>query len=92
MDDKVSQKHTINMIDRKRLVITAVKDVFSFDEELIELETINDGYMDIEGLDLHVVKMNLDSGELIVEGFVSQIAYEEQAATKKKGSLFKLFK
>ncbi|OOO00349.1 MAG: sporulation protein [Epulopiscium sp. Nele67-Bin004] len=88
MDDKMTKKHTINMVDRKRLVITAVKDVFSFDEEVIELETISDGYMDIEGQDLHIIKMNLDSGELIVEGEISGIIYEEADTPKKKGTFF----
>ncbi|OOB80465.1 MAG: sporulation protein [Epulopiscium sp. Nuni2H_MBin003] len=88
-----NQKHTINLVDRSRLVITAIKDVFSFDEELIELETVSDGYMDIEGTGLHIIKMNLDSGELIVEGEVSAIIYEEGGVSKKKtGFMSKIFK
>ncbi len=95
MEEKMTKKHTVNMVDRKRLVLTAVKDVFSFDEEIIELETVNDGFLDIEGTDLHIIKMNLDSGELIVEGNISGLIYEETASanTKKKSGLFSgLFK
>ncbi len=88
MDEKMTKKHTVNMVERKRLVLTAIKDVFSFDEEIIELETVNDGYMDIEGTNLHIIKMNLDSGELIVEGEVSAIIYEDGNAPKKKSGGF----
>lgn len=92
MDEK-RRKHTVDLIDRNRLTITAVKDVFSFDEQIIELETISDGFMEIEGADLHIIKMNLDSGELIVEGIISGILYDDGAPARKKSGLFpKLFK
>lgn len=90
MDDKLSKKHTVNLVDRQRLNMTGVLDVFSFNEEVIELETV-DGYLDIEGMDLHIVKMNLDSGEVIVEGRIFQLAYEDQAPSKKKGSMLSKF-
>lgn len=92
MDEKVSKKHAVNLIDRSRLNMTGVIDVFAFDEKVIELETV-DGYLDVEGDDLHIVKMNLDSGELIVEGRVTGLAYQEQSGPSKKNSLIaRLFK
>ncbi len=91
-----NQKHTVNLVDRSRLVVTAIKDVFSFDEEIIELETISEGYMDIEGTHLHIIKMNLDSGELIVEGEISAIIYEDggisNSQKKKSGLMSKIFR
>lgn len=92
MDEKTSKKHTLNLVDRERLVMTGVLDVFAFDEQVIELET-SEGYLDLEGEDLHIVKMNLDSGEFIVEGKISQMSYQDQVSSKKKGSLIsRLFK
>lgn len=92
MEEKLSKKHTLNMIDRARLNMTGVIDVFAFDEKVIELET-SGGFLDIEGDDLHIVKMNLDSGELIVEGHVTALVYQEQNTPSKKGSLIaRLFK
>ncbi|ONI37974.1 sporulation protein [Candidatus Epulonipiscium fishelsonii] len=85
-----TKKHTLSMIERKRLVITGVKEVFSFDEQEIELEIFEEGYMFLQGIDLHIVKMNVDTGELVVEGLISQIAYEE-VTTKKKSSVFGFF-
>ena len=90
MEEKLSKKHTLNMIDRARLNMTGVIDVFAFDEKVIELET-SGGFLDIEGDDLHIVKMNLDSGEVIVEGRILQLAYEDQAPSKKKGSVLSKF-
>lgn len=91
MDEKTSKKHMITLIDRERLSLTGVTEVFAFNEEVVELETV-DGYLDIEGMDLQIIRMNLDSGELIVQGRVSGLTYQEQVG-KKKGSVFsKLFK
>ena len=90
MEEKLSKKHMVNLMDRHRLTLTGVLDVFSFDEELIELET-SDGYLDIEGTALHIVKMSLDTGELIVEGRITGLNYEEQAVSKKKSSVFSKF-
>lgn len=93
MEDKVCKKHVINMIDREKLSITGVSDVFSFDEDIIELET-NQGCLNIKGAGLHIVKMNLDDGELIVEGTVDEMFYHAgQGTSKKKGTIIaKLFK
>lgn len=93
MEEKVSKKHVVNMIDRQKLSITGVSDVFSFDENIIELET-SQGYVDIRGDGLHIVKMSLDDGELIVEGTVDEVLYHEaQGPGKKKGTILsKLFK
>lgn len=89
----MTRKHIVNIVDREKLSITGVTDVFSFDENVIELET-NEGYIEIKGEDLHIVKMNIDDGDMIVEGTVTELTYHDtQGATKKKGSFVsKLFK
>lgn len=93
MEEKTGKKHTLSLVERERLTLSGVKEVFSFDETLIELET-SKGYLDISGEDLHIIKMNIDDGDIIVEGNVCNISYRDnQGAGKKKGSMMsKLFK
>lgn len=93
MEEKTGKKHTLSLIERERLTLSGVKEVFSFDETLIELET-SKGYLDIRGEDLHIIKMNIDDGDIIVEGDISSMSYHDnQGAGKKKGSMMsKLFK
>ena len=93
MEEKTGKKHTLSLMDRERLTLSGVKEVFSFDETLIELET-SKGYLNIRGEDLHIIKMNIDEGDIIVEGNVSDMSYHDnQGAGKKKGSMIsKLFK
>lgn len=92
LDEKARKKHEVSLIDRKKLVLTAIKDVFSFDEQLIKLETISDGFMDIKGTKLHIIKINLESGELIVEGNITSIIYDNGAPAKKKSGLFRIIR
>ena len=93
MEDKIGRKHTISLVDREKLSIAGVTEVFSFDEEVIELET-GKGYLDIKGDGLHVIKMNIDEGEVVVEGVVDELIYHNnQGQGKKKGTIMsKLFK
>lgn len=81
------------MVDRERLSVTGVSEVFSFDEEMIELET-SQGYIEIKGVGLHIIKMNIDDGDISIEGRVSELIYHDnQMAGKKKGTIMsKLFK
>ena len=93
MEEKIARKHTLTLVDREKLSITGVTEVFSFDEELIELET-GKGYLDIKGDGLHIIKMNIDDGEMVVEGMVDELIYHDnQGQGKKKGAIMsKLFK
>lgn len=93
MEEKTSKKHALSLMDRERLTLSGIKEVFSFDETLIELETTR-GYLDIKGEDLHIIKMNIDDGEVAIEGTISEMSYHDnQGAGKKKGSMIsKLFK
>ena len=89
----MTRKHIVNIVDREKISITGVTDVFSFDEGIIELET-HEGYIEIKGEDLHIVKMNIDDGDMIVEGTLTELIYHDtQGTVKKKGSMIsKLFK
>ena len=93
MEEKTGKKHMLSLMERERLTLSGIKEVFSFDETLIELETSR-GYLDISGEDLHIIKMNIEDGDIIIEGNISNMSYHDnQGAGKKKGSMMsKLFK
>lgn len=93
MEDRSNKKHSLSLVEREKMTLSGIKEVFSFDEQLIELET-SKGYLDIRGENLHIIKMNIDEGELAIEGVVSAMSYHDSIGTgKKKGSIMsKLFK
>ncbi|HOB20873.1 MAG TPA: sporulation protein YabP [Candidatus Atribacteria bacterium] len=96
IDDKKlvrSRSHSVLMENRERVTITGVEDVDSFDESAVLLVT-SLGYITLHGVDLHINKLNLDEGQLIVEGEITGLEYSDQDGPKAKGGGFfgKLFK
>jgi len=86
MEDKKLRspsRHAVNLIRRESMTATGVLDVISFDEENIIAET-ELGMMIVKGINLHVNRLNLENGELAVDGEVSGINYED-AGTYSKG-------
>ena len=88
MDDK--RGHIVQMIDRKLLLVTDVKDVDSFNLSEILLETAQ-GMMLVKGSNIHVKRLNLEKGEADIEGNFNSIVYT--ANKKNNASVVKrLFK
>ncbi len=88
--EKLSVKpHNVIMEDRTRLSVSGVIDVESFDDRQIIAKTSKGNFI-IRGSDLHIDKLSLDSGELAVNGLITDLGYEE---TAPGGSLWsRLFK
>ena len=92
-ENKISNSHKILLGNRKSGSITGVLDVISFDITEILLET-EQGMLNIKGKDLHVNRLNLEKGEVDVEGTFEALSYSQIPVTLKKpdGFLGKLFK
>ncbi len=82
--------HNIILENRKNLHISGVEDVDSFDEQTVIAYT-GLGQLVIRGKELHISKLNLESGELRLEGEISALAYTDSHAGKG-GFLSKMFR
>lgn len=98
MEDRKSMKttkelnHNVILENREKLSVSGVVDVDSFDEKMIVVFTEME-MMTIKGDDLHIVKLNLDVNELMIEGEIESIVYSDEENPKNAGGLFaKLFK
>ena len=72
-----AQVHRVILEDRSRLTVSGVDGVESFDESSI-LMTTAQGMLIIRGSGLHIEKLSLDGGDLLVEGSVDSLTYEEE--------------
>ncbi len=79
-----NNSHTIKLEDRKKLVLDGVKDVISFDDMTVALETFM-GRLIINGNELHIQTLCLESGNVVVEGNIDELVYEDSGQNKKKG-------
>ncbi|MEG1560658.1 MAG: sporulation protein YabP [Clostridia bacterium] len=84
------RSHCIHIDNRSMMSITGVKDVSSFNESEVLLLT-DCGDLCIEGNDLHITRLDLEDGQVIVEGELVAFEYEDVPDGKSKlfGKIFK---
>jgi len=83
--------HSFLLESREKAVITGVDDVESFNENEIMLTT-SAGFLSLRGQALHITKLSLDEGQLIVEGLIDGIEYSEHDAAQRSGWLGRMFR
>lgn len=76
--------HNLILENRKKLSVSGIEEVESFNEEEIILRTAQHGVMVIKGLELHINKLNVDSGDVSITGEVVAMDYVDES-TKAKG-------
>ena len=88
-----STNHNVNVEDRKKISITGISNVESFDEETIVLYT-DIGMLTIKGENLHINKLNIEDGEVQIDGDIDSLIYsdEDSQRGKKSGIFTHLFK
>ncbi len=75
--------------NRAKISISGVSDVENFDENMVQLYT-NRGLLTVKGTGLHIERLNLETGELAVEGTIDGLEYSE--AVVNSGFWSRLFK
>lgn len=90
MEDKKEMVHKLNMESRERLFLCGVEDVDSFDENEILVYT-TEGLLTIKGRELHIERLNIEEGELMVEGEIDSLAYSN-VEVNRGGFFGKLFR
>lgn len=85
--------HKLVVSSRKLGLMTGVRDVIAFDMGEVLLET-DLGMLMLKGKDMHVTRLNLEKGEVEVEGMIDSLTYSEVTNYVKKGEslIGRLFK
>ena len=88
-----SYSHSINLLERKTLVISGVKRIENFDNTHFLIETTM-GFMLVKGEGLELIKLDTLSCNLTIKGTINSIEYiMENAKKNKEDSIFsRLFK
>ena len=87
-DDRMALPHKLTLNERKKLTMTGVTEVVSFEEDAVILKTAL-GTLVIQGRDLQLKTLSLEGGQVDVEGTVSALVYEEPK--RSGGVLHRLF-
>jgi sporulation protein YabP len=87
----VKKVHNIILEDRRLLTVSGVSDVDSFDEQTVMLFT-ELGELTVRGSDLHMNKLNVETGDVSIEGSISALSYQDEAPRSSGGFMGKLFR
>lgn len=90
--ERVQQRiaHNVIMENRHTLSLSGVRDVDSFDEQTVVLIT-EMGELTIRGIGLHIIRLDQESGELYMDGEISELVYTDEKP-EQKGLFSRLFR
>ena len=78
-----SRAHSVHIDNRLRTSITGVMDVVSFNEQDVVLLT-EAGPLNLVGTNLHLNRLNLEDGQICIEGELTALDYEPPE-TERRG-------
>lgn len=84
-EQKPTLPHKLTLSERSHLTVTGVTQVVSFDENAVIVHT-ELGTLVVQGKDLQLKTLLPEGGQVVVEGSVSALIYEE---TRPAGSLWR---
>lgn len=78
--------------NRKKLSVSGVNDVLSFDDQVVMVDT-ELGLLTVKGENIRINKLSLDTAEVTIEGEISNLSYSQNKQEKNTGTLLsKIFK
>ena len=81
MQEFNSKPQSLTLDNRKKLSLTGVEDVLGFNDETVNVKTTL-GDLTIKGSKLHISKLNLDTGDVEIDGVVDLIHYSQSKSEK----------
>lgn len=85
------RKSNLALENRKKIVLTGVVEVLSFDEEKILLNTCL-GMLTVKGDGLKMNKLDVQNGDVVIIGKISAMIYTGEVKKQKENIFKKIFK
>ncbi|HHU28317.1 TPA: sporulation protein YabP [bacterium] len=87
-----TRQHTIEITNRKMIIITGIKTIDSFDSKEFLIDT-DLGYLHITGNNLTLDRLDTNGGEIVIKGDVNSLSYVSASGkATKEGFLKRLLK
>lgn len=87
-ENTVKKPHILTLDNRSLLSLTGVEDVVGFDEQTINIR-LADSTLVVKGASLHISKLSLDSGDVVIDGRISSLQYLGVSARNLRAKLFR---
>jgi sporulation protein YabP len=83
IDNKTPKwRHQLTLVDREELNVDGVVSLGSYDEKEIVMET-EQGVLIIKGESINIKQLNLEQGNIVIEGTIKGMNYEDDSRQKK---------
>lgn len=76
--------HRLELEGRRQLTLSGIEDVLGFEETSVVLAT-SMGMLTVEGEELHIRRMSMEDGELVIDGKSISALWYLDRSTKKSG-------
>lgn len=85
--------HSINILERKNILVTGVKKIENFDDTEFLMETVM-GFLALKGEGLELIKLDTMQGNVSIKGLIKSFSYLDDGLKKEKDSsiISRLFK
>ena len=81
------REQTVQLDGRKLLTVTGVLDMDTCDEHSVNAKT-ELGMLTVEGDGLHVMRLSLEEGVLMLEGSIGALYYSDEQQKNAEGGFF----
>ncbi|HEY5524754.1 MAG TPA: sporulation protein YabP [Clostridium sp.] len=91
MEEKIMEeenKSSLSLENRKKLTLTGIVEVISFDDQKISLNT-KLGNLSIKGEGLKMNKLDVQNGDVIITGTILSMIYSGKNVVKNKENIIK---
>ena len=78
LEERSAKPQNIILESCKHLVLSGVREVLSFDEEAVSLET-ELGRLEIRGNGMHIMSFDTAGGDMIIDGEIYALVYTKTA-------------
>ena len=89
--DALKNIHSIRLENRNMLRSDGVKEIVSFDEFSVVLNT-EKGRLCINGTGLHIQELSVENGVVTVDGQINELIYVDEVEPKKSGFFGRLLR
>ena len=92
IEHKSRKAHNVVLVNKKQMTVSGVIRVENFNENTIVLVT-EFGQMTVEGTNLHISRLSLETGDMNIDGDIIGLFYSGDGPDRKNANLFsKIFK
>lgn len=87
-ENRMKKPHLLTLDNRRLLTLTGVEDVSGFDEQTINVR-LSEMTLVVKGAGLHISKLNLESGDVVIDGSISSLQYLGSSSGSLRSRLFR---